>query len=53
MKKSKPETIRLTQELPDEEVDALLGKFVDESHYDLLIQGRDVNVYEPNGGAYA
>ncbi len=41
--------IRLTQSLPDEEADALMATFLNDSHYDILLQQEDVNVYKPNG----
>jgi hypothetical protein len=41
--------VRLKTELPDKEVDKLAGKFLDESHYDQLIDEQDCKVLTPAG----
>lgn len=42
-------TIQLKTELSDEEVDKLGGTFLNDIHYDLLVQNEDVKILKPDG----
>lgn len=46
---TKLKTIRLKKQLSDEEVDDLAGTFLDDSRYDVLISGENVDIYTPEG----
>lgn len=41
--------IKIKATLPDEAVDGLAAKFLDESHFDILVGGEDVDVLKPDG----